>query len=111
MGRPLLRGAMLRQKVDCYLAPGEKAAIEQKAKVAGLPLSTFLREAALGNRISPLPTINAQRWSELAPLQANINQLLRHLNQGLRAEVDPALVETLLHEVRALRSELMAAPK
>ncbi len=108
MGRPLLRSAMLRQKVDCYLAPSEKADLEHKAKLAGLPLSTFLRESALGKKISPLPTLNAQRWAELAPLQANLNQLLRHLNRGEQNTVEPALVQDLLHEVRALRSELMA---
>jgi hypothetical protein len=99
---------MLRQKVDCYLAPSEKADLEHKAKLAGLPLSTFLRESALGKKISPLPTVNAQRWAELAPLQANLNQLLRHINRGERAAVELDLLKNLLHEVRALRSELMA---
>jgi len=85
--------------------------LEDKAQAAGLPLSTFIREAALGKKISPLPTVNAKRWAELAPLQSNLNQLLRHLNGGVPAKVELSLVETLLCEVRALRTELMEAGK
>jgi hypothetical protein len=93
--------------VNCYLAAHEAEQLQDKARLAGLPLSVFLREAALGKRIHTLPVINAQRWGELAPLQANLNQLVRHLNNGTTHEVDEVLLAGLLAEVKDLRQALI----
>lgn len=109
MTRPLLKSSELRTRVDCYFSPSERSQLEAKAKLAGLGLSSFIRETALGRPINVLPTINAERWGELARTTANLNQLVHHLNEGTAYGVDVALLLRLMHEVQALRTELIGA--
>lgn len=107
MARPLKRTHELRQRLDCYLSPTERALVAAKAEEAGLSVSAFVRESVLSRRISQPPTVSAQRWSELARVGANLNQLLRHLNAGSAQGVPPELIHRLMAEVQAARRELL----
>ena len=111
MPRPLLKSSELRAKVDCYFSQSERTQLSTKAKLSGLALSTYIREAALGNPINVLPTINAERWGELARTTANLNQLVHHINDGSAHGVDVELIFKLLKEIQALRSELIGASR
>lgn len=109
MARPLLKSSALRTKVDCYFSPAERTQLQAKASQVGLGLSAFIREVTLGKPIKVLPTVNAERWSELARVAANLNQIAHHLNEGRANGVDPSAVAELLEEVQALRRELIGA--
>lgn len=111
MGRPLVRECELRTRIDVYLAADERTEITRRAAEAHLPVSAFIRRAAMGQRVSTVPAGNATRWASLARLSANLNQIARHLNCGRVGGIDAGTVETLLGEVRALRIELMGADR
>lgn len=82
MARPLQPAANLRDRFDLYLTDAERAAIREKANAAGLPLSAFIRRAALGQRCTTLPAIAAEQWAKLGRLAGNLNQIAKHLNEG-----------------------------
>lgn len=107
MARPLLRECELRTRVDVYLTEAERADIARRAIEARLPLSMFIRKAALGHRIATVPAGNAEKWASLSRLASNLNQLAHHLNAGRAAGFDAGLIEELLDEVRSLRLELL----
>ncbi len=111
MGRPLVRECELRQRIDVYLAADERDEITRRAAEARLPVSAFIRRAAMGQRVSTVPAGNATRWASLARLSANLNQIARHLNSGRVDGIDAGTVETLLGEVRALRLGLLGADR
>lgn len=82
MARPLQYVGELRSSFDIYLNVAERAVIHEKAIATRLPMSAFIRRAALGLRCSPVPAINAEQWTKLGPLSANINQIAKRLNEG-----------------------------
>lgn len=107
MVRPLITAESLRTKIDCYFSVLEREEISAKARRAGLPISTFIRETALGNKISALPTVNVQHWQSLARTTANLNQIAKHLNEGKVINIDPLLLEEVKEQVQALRLDLL----
>ena len=107
MSRPLLKSSELRARVDCYFSPAERVQLNKIAGYAGLGLSSFIRKCALSKPINILPTINAERWGELARTTANLNQLLHHINEGRVHGVDTLLLTKLLAQVQALRQQLI----
>lgn len=107
MARPLLREWELRERFDIYLTPLERGAISERAKLAGMPLSAFIRKSALGQKVSALPAINAEQWSRLSGLGSNLNQLAHHANAGTLDGADLALLEELSEQVRQIRHALM----
>lgn len=111
MPRHLLPKERIRDKrVDVYLSQEEIAAIEAKAKEAGLRLAEFVRSSALGQRIHALPAANAQLWSELAPTCSNLNQLARSANEGRIINIPADLLIELHDQVQALRMDLLGGP-
>ena len=110
MGRPLIKSEQLRTKAECYFSPLEKEALVAKAKLAGLSFSTFIRETALGKKITALPTGNIQHWQSLGRTTANLNQIAKHLNEGKLANIDPLIFVELKEQVQALRLDLLDNP-
>lgn len=107
MARPLLPLAALRKSLEIYLAEDERAAIEDKARGAGLALSSFVRKAALGQKVATLPQPNAAKWEQLARLSANMNQVAKAANAGASVSVDSGLLRELADLVRRLRLDLI----
>ncbi|MCC6142532.1 MAG: hypothetical protein LC110_08515 [Burkholderiales bacterium] len=95
--------------------------LRERARGARLPLSILVRNAALGLEIVPAaptaPEINIEKYSELARLAGNLNQVTHHLNAGHivateREKLD--LLDTLsmiLTNVQHLRRDLLGAGK
>ena len=93
MPRPLVPDHQLRRRFDLYLDQVELERIRAKASAAGLPMSTFVRRSALGQSIRPAPSsVSLERWRELAPLAANLNQIAHACNLGL---VPPDVARTV----------------
>lgn len=111
MARPLMRACELRTRVDVYLDVAERAEIHRRATQARLPLSAFLRKAALGQRVTTVPSGNVERWASLAQLAGNLSQIARHLNAGRLTGVDAALLEAVAAEVRGLRLDLLGGER
>jgi len=107
MGRPLIKSEQLRIKAECYFSPLEKEILIAKANLAGLPFSTFIRETALGKKITALPTGNISNWQALARTTANINQIVKLLNEGKLINIDTSPFIELGQQVQALRLELL----
>lgn len=108
MAQPLLPRQVLRERFDLYLNESEREAIGAKARRLNLPLSTYIRQAALGQRIqAPPPAVNIRAWQEAARWASNLNQIARAIATGTATGVDATTVLRLSEEVRALRLQLL----
>lgn len=108
MTRHLYPKERLRDKrLDVYLSSVELAAIQTKAADAGLRPAEFVRDAALGVKISAPSEVNAARWAELAPTCSNLNQLAKRANEGYVVNIPPELLLELLDQVQSLRLALL----
>jgi len=107
MARPLQASSELREKFDLYLNAAERALIRDKAVAAGLPVSAFVRRAALGQRCTNVPAIAAEQWAKLGPLAANMNQIARWLNAGDMFTVSDAIaIDEIRQHLAAIRLTL-----
>jgi hypothetical protein len=108
MPRPLKASGDLRRRFDLYLDEAEIESIRTRATSVRLPMSTYVRKAALDLRIdTPPPAINVARWSELARLAGNLNQIARACNSGLVPQDVRPTLRALADQVRELRQELL----
>lgn len=108
MAQPLLPRQVLRERFDLYLNEAEREAIGAKARRLNLPLSTYIRQAALGQRIqAPPPAVNIRAWQEAARWASNLNQIAHAIATGKATGVDAATIEQLNDAVRALRLQLL----
>ena len=110
MSNAMLSTPKLRKRLDIYVNDEELADIKRKASQVLMPVSLYMRRTALTQRIeAPPPAENVERWRQLAPLAANINQIARACNAGrVTEEIYPALTD-LAEQVRLLRMELIGA--
>jgi hypothetical protein len=106
VARPLQYVGELRSSFDIYLNVAERAVIHEKAIATRLPMSAFIRRAALGLRCSPVPAINAEQWAKLGPLAANLNQIAKNLNEGDIFTVSDMIT---LNELQALLTDIRLA--
>ena len=106
MARPMIASNALRERLDVYIAPAERSLIAAKANSAGLGLSTFVRRAALAQRIAAVPIIPAQQWTELSKVAANLNQIAHAINSGNANGVQADAIEDLTELLRAVRLSL-----
>lgn len=109
MSRPLLCSTVLRDRIDIYMNDAERAAIASKAREAGLPLSAFIRRAALRQRVEAAPLASVERWQELARTTANLNQAMQAIHAGRAMGIDPLALGELSEQVRLLRLELLGS--
>ena len=64
--------------VSTKVSLADLVALEEKATLAGLTMSSYVRQAAVAGQIQPrtvIPEINRQDWGELGRLANNINQI------------------------------------
>lgn len=110
MPNQFLNSQNLRKRLDIYVNDDELVVIKGKARLAMMPVSLYIRRTAMNQRIDgPPPAENINRWRQLAPLAANINQIAKACNAGrVTEEIYPALTE-LAEELRQLRLELVGA--
>ena len=110
MAQPLLPRQALRERFDLYLNESERVALGAKARRVNLPVSTFIRKAALGQRIqSPPPAVNIRSWQEAARWASNIHQIAHAIASGKAVGVDVNTLEHLSESVRQLRMELLGS--
>lgn len=84
MPRPTLPESERRDYIlKVRFSGAELEEVESSADLAGLPVSTFIRTAALGLPMKPRPTrMNAEAIRQLAAVGNNINQLAHQANAG-----------------------------
>lgn len=110
MPRPLKASEDLRRRFDLYLDEVELESIRARASSARLPMSTYVRKAALDMKIeAPPPMVNVRRWRELAHLASNLNQIARACNAGLVPDDVGPVLGALTEAVGQLRQELLGA--
>ena len=110
MGRPRKGEDEIRRPRDIWISDDEWSDIKSRADAARLPIRQYVRHAALGRRIRPLPTVaNIDAWQRLARTTANLNQLAYHANTSGDvdlAELSPVL-SSLRDDVESLRGLLL----
>lgn len=104
----LLSSKYLRGRFDLYLNEVERDQIASAAQQAHLPMSTYVRRAALKLRIQAPPSeVSITQWAELARTTANLNQLAHAINAGRANRIDLTVLESVRDEVRKLRLDLL----
>ena len=111
MGRPPKDPALVRSfQLDLALSPAELQVLQDLAFRLGLPLRTYIRDAALGAKLPrAVPSVNSELARDLARVGGNLNQLLHAVHIGKVKEppaVDLLELQSLLAQVRRqLRGE------
>lgn len=99
--QPLPAGEKRLRSVSVRLNDAELAKLDARRSPIKMQRGEYLRAAALHRLPPTIPAINREAWTELAREAANLNQIARHLNQGLRGEGKPL--------GKALAVQIMAA--
>ena len=116
VGRPPLPEAeRLGQTIGVRLSPADHEAIAARAKRANLTAAEYMRRRAIRAPLPiVVPEVNRAAWVELGKLAGNLNQLVRRLNLGQIAVVQPADAATIVRvevQVQALRRALVGQPE
>lgn len=105
MPRPRKEASATRQLlVKLRLNEEEHRYLSTAAKLAGLPLASFIRQAALGAQLKVKPTRDqAQLVRQLTAIGNNLNQIARHANQTGDLVTKSDLQHVLNRVVEAIR--------
>jgi hypothetical protein len=94
------------------VSPAELRELEQRAELAGILVSRYVRLAALGERLPrPVPIRNRQAWVELSRMQGNLAQLLHAMRAGMPVGLSASAVEEAYRLVGAVRRALLGETK
>jgi hypothetical protein len=89
------------------ISPDDKDEIRLRANTYGYSITDFLLEGGLRGKVQPVLSINLQQWHRLAGLVSNLNQLVRHCNEGtVSPDLQPTL-DGIQREVLAIRHDLI----
>lgn len=107
-GRPRLDDPK-SEPIGFRTTPDEYDKIKNLAKTYGVTIGEFCRLKALAARMpkTPVPAINVKKYQELARLNANLNQLMKSINEGKTVNVEHDFIKNLYDEVINLRKDLM----
>jgi hypothetical protein len=93
-----------RHRLEIKLSLAEMELLRATARESGIPLRTFVRRCAIGQRLpQPVPKVNVELARELSRVGSNLNQLLHAINSGKAGEppaVDLLQLQDLLAQVR-----------
>lgn len=103
--KPLPEAEQRRHPVTCRLTDAERDHVD--ASRGKVTRGEFIRRAALKAAPRVVPEVNREAWVELARLSANLNQLLRHLNERRPGTPPPAQIGQLQAAVTRLRADLI----
>lgn len=99
----------IRNKVvPVRLCSDERETLGRKATAAGVSISNFIRQAALGLELKPrLPSLDAAALRELSAIGNNLNQLARALNgSAASASIDAVLIANLRRQLDAIHTAM-----
>ncbi|MES9996348.1 hypothetical protein [Desulfovibrio aminophilus] len=100
MARPK-KNIRLEHTVGVRLNGKDYAEAQSRSKVCGLPLSAWMREAALGRRLTPArPAVNQEVWGMLGKMMSGIALLKEHTGKK------PEVFDMLLNYVSTIREKL-----
>jgi len=104
-GRPPI--ADPRSQVSLRLNVAEAAALTAAATAARMPVTTYVRNAALGHRIVTVPEINLAAWRDLARALGLLNQLVAAVHAGkIPVDLRPVL-DSVVAKMQRRRLELV----
>ena len=90
------------------LTPSEFEKLQHQSERTGLPMSEVMRSAWKKLKITELPSDGfAETALQLKRIGNNLNQLARSANSGF--DVDPAIIQEAIVELRALREAIVTA--
>lgn len=98
--------------VSVRLTAAELACLDARRDAVQMQRGEYLRAAALHRLPPTIPEVNREAWAALARTAANLNQIARHLNEGLRdgerLELSAQLA-TCLRVLLLVRGDLIGA--
>lgn len=105
---PLSEDAKKSGKIEFRVNAEEAAELHRLAKQAGMPLSAFIRKAALGCKIEgPPPLQNIQAHRSLVKTGNLLNQAIWKVHSGQIRHLDWEILSDLKRDVKALAYDLI----
>ena len=104
--QPLPAGEKRLHAVSVRLNAAELARLDGQRSSIKMQRGEYLRAAALHRLPPTIPAINREAWTELAREAANLNQIAKYLNQGLRGEGKPMGKTLAMQIMTALENNL-----
>jgi len=90
-----------RHRLRLHLTDGELAVLRERAELTALPVSCYIREAALGRRLSS--RVNHKALAQLSRAGNLLNQVARYTHMTQRpADVEAALLDAARAVERAV---------
>lgn len=108
-GRPQLDSQAVRNSfIRIRVSAAELAAIQEKANEMHMPISAWLRHAALSRQLPsrPVPAVNRETYAELGRIGNNINQLVKLTHQGL-TPISTVPLQELEELLRKIKLEIL----
>lgn len=103
--KPIPKADQRRHAVTCRLTDAERDHVD--ASRGSVTRGEYIRRAALIAAPRVVPAVNREAWVELARLSGNLNQLVRHINEG-RSYPQPSVdLADLQDAVVRLRADLI----
>jgi len=93
--------------VSVRLNDQELKTLDTNRKVSRMQRGEWMRNAALDVLPPVIPSCNSELWTRLAPVSANLNQLMHRLNAAGSGDMDAAVVAAAVKTVEQLRSVLI----
>jgi len=77
------------RRLNVFFDSAEYTQLLDEAKLMRIRPSELVRQKFFARSSLPaVPHLNLEVWTKLAPASANLNQIARYLNQGMRLDVD-----------------------
>lgn len=109
-GRPKSElGEVRSNRVTVRFSEKELEQVSGKAQLVGLEVSAFLREAALGRKVSVQASsfpVNVQTYDQLRRIGVNLNQLIRAVNSGAIVGIESENISELRNLVEKVGLEI-----
>ena len=97
--------------VPIRMTTEERERLKEAAKPFSLSLSEFVRRAALKRRmpVAAVAEVNRETYAQLCRIGNNLNQLVRAVNEGRIAQVDPKMLAELRTVVKEVGLQTLGA--
>ncbi len=107
--KPKSKSELRRHPITCRLTDAELEQLD-KGRPEKMTRGAWLRMKALKRQLPrEIPGLNQQAWTMLSTAVANLNQLSRSVNQGLRSELAVTDLYQITAQVQQVRLQLLGA--
>lgn len=104
---PKPESELKRHRIAFRVTDAERKKID-KGRPDGMSRGEWCRHKVFSRKLpTPIPALNRKAWTKLSTAVANLNQISKSINQGLRSDLAEAELADLVDQVQAVRLRLL----